>query len=202
MVATQTFQSPSLPASSIQYGPDEDAFNTNVTGPVVMTGVTFSGFSGVTTNTGSGFSTGGYWHNAPVGDQFAFLQSFNDVGASIGWTVSGLTVGKLYTLSFLEAGGISPGGEPFTVSAPGGATANYSAASSVWGLQTYAFTPTSSSETILFADNQPSGNAITGLGDFVLSTVPEPAAWALMLAGFAGLGAALRRRREEASAPA
>jgi hypothetical protein len=38
-------------------------------------------------------------------------------------------------------------------------------------------------------------------GTFTLN-VPEPAAWALMLAGFAGLGAMLRARRERANAVA
>jgi len=43
------------------------------------------------------------------------------------------------------------------------------------------------------------GGAGQGAGiyqlDIELAPVPEPAAWALMLVGFAGLGAALRRRR-------
>jgi len=45
-------------------------------------------------------------------------------------------------------------------------------------------------------------NDSTGLS-LTISTVPEPAAWALMLVGFAGLGAALRAsRRRQASAVA
>ena len=35
----------------------------------------------------------------------------------------------------------------------------------------------------------------SGVGDSALSGAPEPATWALMLAGFGGLGATLRRRR-------
>jgi hypothetical protein len=35
-------------------------------------------------------------------------------------------------------------------------------------------------------------------GDFVLNAVPEPSTWAMMLLGFFGLGAALRRRRQAA----
>jgi len=37
-----------------------------------------------------------------------------------------------------------------------------------------------------------SGEALSGT--ILISTVPEPAAWAMMLVGFGGLGAALRRR--------
>jgi hypothetical protein len=40
----------------------------------------------------------------------------------------------------------------------------------------------------------------TDLGTFNLTAVPEPAAWALMLTGFAGLGAALRSRRRPLAA--
>jgi hypothetical protein len=36
----------------------------------------------------------------------------------------------------------------------------------------------------------------------VTSSAPEPAAWALMLVGFAGLGGALRARRARFAAPA
>jgi hypothetical protein len=36
--------------------------------------------------------------------------------------------------------------------------------------------------------------------DVLISTVPEPAAWALMLVGFGGLGAAIRSRRKAVTA--
>jgi len=39
-------------------------------------------------------------------------------------------------------------------------------------------------------------------GEFVQSAVPEPAAWTLMIAGFGGIGGALRRRRRSATATA
>ncbi len=42
-------------------------------------------------------------------------------------------------------------------------------------------------------------NDSTGV-NFTISTVPEPAAWALMLVGFGGLGAAMRTRRRMAVA--
>lgn len=44
--------------------------------------------------------------------------------------------------------------------------------------------------TLTLADGSSVGNAIPGAGG-----VPEPAAWALMIAGFGGVGMAVRRRR-------
>lgn len=47
------------------------------------------------------------------------------------------------------------------------------------------------------------GVITNGDGDFIIKSsggVPEPAAWALMLVGFGGLGAALRSRRRMALA--
>ena len=37
-------------------------------------------------------------------------------------------------------------------------------------------------------------------GDLTITTVPEPAVWAMMLVGFGGLGSAMRRRRALAAA--
>ncbi|WP_293905870.1 PEP-CTERM sorting domain-containing protein [Phenylobacterium sp.] len=70
----------------------------------------------------------------------------------------------------------------------------------------YGFTPWTSFSTRLAAGRYTVEAGATNVGDgsmpsyllvdsFSLSEVPEPAAWLLMLAGFFGLGAMLRRRR-------
>jgi hypothetical protein len=47
---------------------------------------------------------------------------------------------------------------------------------------------------------QACGNySVAGEGGFATANVPEPATWAIMLAGFAGAGAALRRSRKQRS---
>ena len=40
------------------------------------------------------------------------------------------------------------------------------------------------------------GGVVTGNLTFQLIPVPEPATWAMMLVGFAGIGFAMRRRRQ------
>ena len=59
-------------------------------------------------------------------------------------------------------------------------------------------------DTLSFAVNN-DGNFLfdsTGLTATISSAVPEPASWAMMLAGFGGLGAAMRMRRKPATATA
>jgi hypothetical protein len=77
-------------------------------------------------------------------------------------------------------------------------TGNYG----VWTGEHYSFTATGTSETIEFKSLDTSGlpsygNEITNVS---VLAVPEPATWALMLAGFGGMGVALRSRRRPASA--
>ena len=49
-------------------------------------------------------------------------------------------------------------------------------------------------DTLLFT-NGTVGDNYAGLDDVSVTAVPEPASWGLMILGFGGLGAALRRRR-------
>lgn len=80
----------------------------------------------------------------------------------------------------------------------GGASATYSLASSdTFATRTLSFTPTSTGTYSLSFANA-GGDNLGALLDHVSIdsvAVPEPATWALMLTGFGGLGAMLRRRR-------
>ncbi len=76
--------------------------------------------------------------------------------------------------------------------------ANPSGGFSGWFHETHAFTATSASEVLTFLSlGTPKGQPPIAALDSVSLTggVPEPASWALMLIGAAGLGASLRRRR-------
>jgi hypothetical protein len=59
------------------------------------------------------------------------------------------------------------------------------------------FTPTSTTQTLKFLSiGTPDGLPPIAALDGVSLTVPEPATWAMMLVGFGGIGAMIRRRRQ------
>jgi len=159
-------------------------------------GWTFSNDAGVQNNGSAwGFS------NAPNGAaQSAFLQVYtgpasvtNNTGASssIYQSVSGLTSGDEYTLSFYLAqrpgyavDTVTPsiGGSPFTALTP---------SSDTWTLYTDTFTASGSSETLLFTANAGGGDNDAGLADVSIVSAPEGGAALLylLLAGGACFGA-------------
>lgn len=188
VVASESFESPVLNNGAIQYSVDEFVYNTNAVGPVSVPNVTFSGFSGVTRN------NDGYVAPTPFGSQEAFLQSFPSAGAQVSWSVSGLTPGQSYALSFYDIA-FGVGAQTLGVSAFG-ASGTYTPASQfVYGDNILNFTATSSSGTVDFQALTSGGNFVTGIDNLTISTVPEPAGWAMMLLGLGGLGAVIRRQR-------
>ncbi len=128
-------------------------------------------------------------------------------------SISGLTVGQQYNLQFYWAGGElsnrtgfetikltgSFGASAFTTETfnntkPVGITGDFSG----WRLEKFSFKATSTSQLLSFlAAGTPANNLppVAFLDGVSLTAVPEPATWAIMLMGFAGLGAALRARR-------
>lgn len=72
-----------------------------------------------------------------------------------------------------------------------------------WQQVSFTFKATGPTEVLKFlSDGAPANNLppVAFLDHVSLSMVPEPATWAMMLVGFGGLGAALRRRRSLAAA--
>jgi hypothetical protein len=159
----------------------------------VVAGVVFTGDAGVARGTG--------FDAAPDGLQNAFLQSTDSSGAQIDISVTGLTPGAVYSFSFFDDQRNGYGVNAYTVSFDGAMIGAFSPNASGWTSRTTGhFTAVGSSGTLTFAaplhgyDNDAGIDAIT-LNSVGSSGVPEPTAWALMLVGFGGLGASLRRQR-------
>ena len=150
---------------------------------------------------------GGYWQSPTMGGGSVDLDG-NSPG-SISQTVA-LTAGKTYKLMFSLSG--NPDGPPVqkavTVSV-GGFTHSYdytiganTHADMMYAVETAVFTA-DASQTLSFASGDsstPYGGVIGGVS---ISAVPEPATWAMMLIGFAGLGFAGYRssKRLETNSP-
>jgi hypothetical protein len=109
-------------------------------------------------------------------------------------SVASLALGT-YVVSFELAGNlrgaptqavqISIGGQTQTLTPTGG-----------YSLQTLTFT--NASGLVSFTDLGPSDQQGALIDDIVVTSVPEPATWAMMILGFAGVGAMAYRRRKGA----
>jgi PEP-CTERM motif-containing protein/uncharacterized protein DUF642 len=173
----------------------------------------FVGGTQTTTSAVSQYNTGlEYFHPSastlsPNGGNFVALDGDSSVRASISQTLTGLNTTQTYALTFDWAAGqlinrvgditeqlqVSFGSDvqlTSILSVP-------STAFSGWNVVTMYFKPTSSTETLTFLSlGTPNGLPPMALLDGVsLTAVPEPATWAMMLIGFGGLGAMIRRRR-------
>jgi hypothetical protein len=157
-------------------------------------------------NGGSNTWTG----KAPVPGNFAAMDGDFQTGP-ITQTVTGLEVGKTYDLSFHYAFGQQytfNGATIQSLDASIGGTTWNSGDTNVashgftgWQSASVPFTATATSETLSFLAH---GNLpvppFAMLSDVSVPAVPEPAAWAMMLIGVAGMGAIARRRRAAALA--
>lgn len=136
----------------------------------------------------------------------------------IAQTISGLTIGQKYVLSFDYAGAQQHGYDGATTE---GWTAifaetdfsdaqsystpilnNVSHGFTGWNTVSTVFTATSTTEILGFlANGTPDGKPPFSLLDnvslqnYTAPSVPEPATWAMMLAGFGFIGTAMRRKR-------
>lgn len=156
--------------------------------------------------------SGDYGIYTPFGNDFLDLTGYSGSTGNSGvqQTIDTL-VGGAYTLSFYL--GQFVGSAPVTVMANAGGAAtvvtdpNVVGAGTVtngtqWTLATYDFTATDS-RTTLSLYNGTTNTDFIGLDNVSVSgpsaippgAVPEPASWAMMIAGFGLTGAALRRRR-------
>jgi hypothetical protein len=145
---------------------------------------------------------------APGGVNFVAMDGDYDT-SPINQTITGLTPGKSYTLSFeyafsqqkgytgatLQNISASFGGSTIFTSSP-----NYALPSSGfsgWSTETLNVTATNTSEVLSFLayGNMPFPPFALLTAVSLTGAVPEPASWAMMIVGLGAIGVAARRRR-------
>ena len=146
----------------------------------------------------------GTWGTPQDGAQMLDLVGYGSTGGIAQSFAT--TIGATYNLSFYYANNPYPSGADsaqVTVTGAGsllssGFTLTTSTPSNLdWVHFTGSFTADSNVTTLAFNETAGGGNAGVFLDNVsVTGGVPEPAAWAMMLIGFSGLGALLRRRRD------
>ncbi len=165
--------------------------------------------------------------NSPDGGAYMVLDGDPGFSGALSQTITGLTSGNIYKLTFDWAGGELYDRTGFFTSqlqvnfggAPAQFTANYSNTNppngnlcnkcgtpgsfSGWSQVTMYFKADGPSDVISFLSiGTPAANLppVAFLDGVSLTAVPEPAVWGLMVLGFGGAGAMIRRRRRLATA--
>lgn len=147
--------------------------------------------------------------SSPTGGNFVAADGAFGIG-NIRQTITGLQIGKLATLTFYWAGAqqqgfdgatteqwtASLGSEEYSTVIVNNVTHGFTG----WIKQTFTFTPNSGTAILSFLatgtpDGKPPFSVLDGVS-LQQDAVPEPATWGLMIAGFALVGLALRRRNQ------
>lgn len=153
--------------------------SVDLVGPGFFDNLAYSGNSvDLDGSTGSGF--------VPAGE----LQS-----------VASLATGN-YTVSFLLAGNLRGAANETTVVSIGGQSISVTPASNAQPYTLYTLHFTGASGQVAFTDLGPANQQGDLIDNVVVSTVPEPVTWALMLVGLGGVGGVLRSRRTMAAVSA
>ena len=148
--------------------------------------------------------------SSPTGGNFLASDGAFEQGA-ITQTISGLTVGYAYQLSFnwaaaqqtgfpkdtTDSWGVTFGGQTYNTPT----VTNPEHGFTPWRQATFTVVPTSTTQTLSFlAAGAPGGTPPFALLDSVaLIATPEPATWAVMAVGLLGAGFAYRSRRRPAT---
>jgi hypothetical protein len=153
--------------------------SVDLVGPGFFNNLAYSGNSvDLDGSTGSGFT--------PAGE----LQS-----------VASLATGN-YTVSFLLAGNLRGAANETTVVSIGGQSISVTPASNAQPYTPYTLHFTGASGQVAFTDLGPANQQGDLVDNVVVSTVPEPVTWAMMLVGLGGVGGVLRSRRTPAAVAA
>lgn len=150
---------------------------------------------------------GGYWQAQDGG------RSIDLAGLAIGQITQTLTdtiVGQLYEVSFWVSKNPDKPGNPLRTGTLkfGGQSAVFAyalpnnRANMNWTRDTFRFVATGTSTDLSFAADASAGCCFgPALDNVGIAAVPEPEAWAMMIGGFALVGATLRTRRRRAERP-
>jgi hypothetical protein len=153
------------------------------------------------------------WKASDSPDGGDFIGSDPDFrGGPLTQTIHGLTAGDAYQLTFDFAGAQQAGFNGVTTEgwnvSLGGTTFSTSTLTTPnhgftpWQTASFKFVATGPTETLKFmafggpSASQPPFALLDGVS---LTGVPEPTSWALMILGFGGIGASVRRRRSAAA---
>ena len=190
----------------------KQGFFGDVTGWSGGGGLTFLDTPG-TADDGSYLSVyGPFPTTSPALGNFVEADGDPSYSSAIYQTISGLTAGQTYDVSFWQAAGqqvgfTGPTTERWSVLL--GSQTQLSTLFSLpqagvgpWELQNMTFTASSTSEVLSFlAVGTPNGAPpISFLDGVTLNAAPEPATWAMMILGLGGLGGIARSRRRAAIA--
>ena len=155
---------------------------------------------------GAGSGPGVYYTPSSVWDAASGVRSIGLAKYDgVGQRVYGFTPGKQYKLNFsLSAYPNGANGDTrAVVSVTGGVaeiftytkTAANSPTNMLYQPYSYLFTAGGTAQNIMLRGLSSKSGNFAVLDDVSISLVPEPAAWALMIAGFGMVGLAARRRR-------
>lgn len=174
---------------------------------VAPTGLTIPGWT-VTSGSVDLTSTGSYWGPA---DSPGYSLDINGWDPGTITQSFGTVLGRLYTVAYAYSRNLAGAPDPATATvSAGGVTENVIAALNdpafgfgshgmLWKHDGFTFVGTGQLATIELKATT-GGNGGVFFDSISVTAVPEPAAWALMIAGFGFTGAALRRRRTVALA--
>lgn len=138
---------------------------------------------------------GGTW--VGIGSDVGFVERF-------GQTITGLTAGQSYTVSWVDGnfgysptffGYVNPNAVKVSLDGVAAGTGGTITLGSAWYAESVTFVATGSSETLTFELATDARSYMSVDGIQVSSAVPEPATTALLLAGLGVVGLAARRRR-------
>lgn len=213
------------------HGAGELSYNTNVTDWSVLSASQDKSYDFLftsgrqATTTGSRGNQGivklyGTIANSPDGGNFIAIDPAYQNDGPITQTIKNLVAGKDYVLSFDYAGAQQQGFSGKTTEGWTVDLGDDKAQSTTilddpshgftgWHAASFTFVADASTEVLSFlakggpTGGQPPFALLDGVSLTQMQTgVPEPATWAFMILGFGGVGAAVRRRRQQAATAA